>query len=90
MSNYIDVKSVKENIDFINLAITLKSVDSKNKDDMKQVCKEAGFNFNNLTSNIQIHSDIVNEINENNICKRIEGDALITNLKNVPLLNIYS
>ena len=30
MSNYIDVKSVKENIDFINLAITLKSVDSKN------------------------------------------------------------
>lgn len=86
MSNYIEIKEIKENIDFINLAITLKDVDSKNKNDMEKVCKEAGFNFNNLTSNIQIHSDIVNEINENNICNKVEGDALVTNLKNVPLL----
>lgn len=86
MNNYIDVKQIKENIDFVNLAITLKCIDSKNKNDMKLVCSDSGFNFNNLTSNIQIHSDIVNEINENNIGQKIEGDALITNLKNVPLL----
>ena len=86
MNNFINVEEIKDNIDFVNLAITLKNIDAKSKDDMKLVCKEGEFTFENLTSNIQIHSDIVNIIDKNNVGEKIEGDALITNTKNVPLL----
>lgn len=86
MNNYITVKEIKENIDFVNLAITLKNIDSKSFEDMKKVCEDGNFKIENLTSNIQIHSDIVNIVNENNIGEKIEGDALVTNLEKVPLL----
>lgn len=86
MNNYITVKEIEEKIDFVNLAITLKNIDAKSKKDILKVCEEKNFNISNLTSNIQIHSNIVNVINSNNIGEKIEGDALITNQKNVPLL----
>ncbi|WP_296645287.1 peptidoglycan editing factor PgeF [Romboutsia sp. 13368] len=86
MDKYIKVQQIDEKIDFVNLAITLSNVDSKCRDDMELVCESANFNIENLTSNIQIHSDIVNKIDENNIGIKLEGDALITNVVNVPLL----
>ncbi|MGL5347322.1 MAG: peptidoglycan editing factor PgeF [Peptostreptococcaceae bacterium] len=86
MKNFITVKEIDESIDFVNLAITLKDIDAKSRQDMLKVCEEGNFNIDNLTSNIQIHSDIVNVIDSNNIGQKIEGDALITNVKNVPLL----
>lgn len=86
MENYINVKEIVDVVDFVNLAITTKNIDAKSREDMLKVCKEGKFNINNLTSNIQIHSDIVNKIDETNINQKIDGDALITNLKNVPLL----
>ena len=86
MDNYIKVQQIDEKIDFVNLAITLSSVDSKSREDMTLVCEDANFKINNLTSNIQIHSDIVNKIDEGNIGQKLEGDALITNIPNVPLL----
>lgn len=86
MKDYIRVKEIEENINFINLAITCKNIDAKSSEDMSKVCEDADFKFENLTSNIQIHSDIVNVIDKNNINQKIDGDALITNLKNVPLL----
>ena len=86
MDNYIKVQQIDEKIDFVNLAITLSSVDSKSREDKTLVCEDANFNINNLTSNIQIHSDIVNKIDEGNIGQKLEGDALITNIPNVPLL----
>ena len=86
MKNYITVQQINENIDFVNLAITLNNVDSKSIDDMKMVCKDANFNIENLTSNIQIHSDIVNKIDEDNIGEKKDGDALITNIPNIPIL----
>ena len=86
MKNYIKIKQIDDNIDFINLVITLKNVDSKSREDMKIVCKDLGFNIEKLTSNIQIHSEIVNKIDENNIGQKKDGDALITNIPNVPLL----
>lgn len=86
MQDYIKVKEIEENIDFINLAITCKNIDAKSKDDMLKICNDGGFDFNNLTSNIQIHSDIVNKIDTNSIGQKLDGDALITNLKEVPLL----
>ena len=86
MEHYIKVNQIDENIDFINFAITLSNIDSKSREDMKVVCEDANFNLENLTSNIQIHSDIVNKIDENNIGQKKDGDALITNIPNVPLL----
>lgn len=86
MDKYIKVQQIDEKIDFVNLAITLSNVDSKCREDMEFICESANFNIENLTSNIQIHSDIVNKIDENNIGQKIEGDALITNVSNVPLL----
>lgn len=86
MKNYITVQQINENIDFVNLAITLNNVDSKSIDDMKMVCKDANFNIENLTNNIQIHSDIVNKIDEDNIGEKKDGDALITNIPNIPIL----
>ena len=66
MENYIKVNQIDENIDFINFAITLSNIDSKSREDMKIVCEDVNFNLENLTSNIQIHSDIVNKIDKNN------------------------
>lgn len=80
------IEEINDKIDFVNFAITLSNIDSKSRQDMELVCKEGNFNINNLTSNIQIHSDIVNKIDENNIEQKKEGDALITNITNVPLL----
>ena len=86
MENYINVKKVKEELDFVNLAITTKNIDSKNKEDLLNTFNNDEFNLENLTSNIQIHSEIVNLIDESNIGSKNEGDALITNVKEVPLL----
>lgn len=86
MNNYMTVEYIKDNIDFVNFAITLKNIDAKSREDIELICKEEGFNIKNLTSNLQIHSDIVNLVNEDNIGQKIEGDALITNISKVPLL----
>jgi len=86
MKNYITLQEINDKVDFVNLAITLSNVDSKSREDMEVVCKEGNFNIENLTSNIQIHSNIVNKIGENNIGQKKDGDALITNIPNVPLL----
>ena len=45
MENYIRVKQIDENIDFINFAITLSNIDSKSREDMKVVCEDANFNL---------------------------------------------
>lgn len=86
MSNFIRVEQIDKSLDFINLIVTLKGVNAKSREDMLDICKKGLFDFENLTSNIQIHSDIVNKVDEKNIGSKKEGDALITNLKNVPLL----
>ena len=86
MKNYITIQEVNDKVDFVNLSITLSNIDSKSRQDMEVVCKEGNFNIEKLTSNIQIHSDIVNKIDINNIGQKKEGDSLITNLTNTPLL----
>lgn len=86
MRDYITVERVEKEIPFVKLTITTKNVDSKNIEDLKRAFSPNDFCLNNLTSNIQIHSDIVNIVKEDSIGSKIEGDALVTNLKNVPLL----
>lgn len=102
MKDYINIKNVQdikeyvnlsgnceeldEKLNSVNLVITCKNIDAKNREDMLKVCKECDLTFENITSNSQIHSDIVNIVNKDTIGKRRDGDALITNLEKVPLL----
>jgi len=86
VKDYININYIDEIRDSFNLAVTHKRLDAKLKEDMKKVCDGCSFTFENMTSNIQIHSDIVNVVDESSICDKEEGDALVTNLKNVPLL----
>ena len=83
---FITFDEFDKKYDFFKLVVTTKEVDGKSREDIQNVCKKAGLNINNLTSNIQIHSDIVNTIDKNTISTKKEGDSLITNLKEVPLL----
>ena len=86
MKNYITVNKVEKDIDFVNLIITTKNIDAKNEEDLLNNFNKEEFNLANLTRNSQIHSSIVNKIDENNIGQKIDGDALITNVPKVPLL----
>lgn len=86
MKKYIEVEKIKKDIPFVSLAITTNEVDAKNIEDLKSAFSNNEFSLSNITSNIQIHSDIVNTITNADIRKHKEGDALITNLKNIPLL----
>lgn len=86
MKNYITVDRIENGLDFIKLAITTTNIDAKNEDDLFKTFTREEFNLINLTRNSQIHSSIVNKIDENNIGQRIDGDALITNILQVPLL----
>ena len=86
MKNYIEIERLKQELPFINFVLTTKNVDAKNIEDLKSTFSNNEFTLKNLTSNIQIHSDIVNTVDYSNIGNKDEGDALITNLENVPLL----
>lgn len=86
MEKYFSIDRVEKEAPFVNLAITTKEIDSKSIDDLSNAFTNGEFTLSNLTSNIQIHSDIVNIVGEENINSRRDGDALVTNLKNVPLL----
>lgn len=84
--NYIKFKEVEDKCKFANLGFTNINVDMACKEDRKKVCQELDMNYENLTNNKQMHSDIVNIINLEDIGKIKEGDALTTNLKKTPLL----
>ena len=86
MKNYIRFKELDERCDFVNLAFSNINIDMTSRVDRKNLCKELDMNFENLTNNKQIHSDIVNIIQKEDIGKIKEGDALVTNLKKTPLL----
>ena len=86
MENYIKVDRIEKELDFVNLVITTTNIDAKNEDDLFKTFSKDEFNLTNLTRNYQIHSSIVNKIDEKNIGQRIDGDALISNVKEVPLL----
>ncbi|MGL5757124.1 MAG: peptidoglycan editing factor PgeF [Paraclostridium sp.] len=86
MNNYIRFEDANKKCNFANLAFTNIKVDMASKEDRKNICKELKMNFENLTNNKQTHSDIVNIVSKDDIGKIKEGDALVTNLKNIPLL----
>ena len=75
----------KEGLEFVDIAITTTNIDAKNWDDVNNAFKDV-FTLKNLSKNKQIHSNIVNKVDKDNIGQIIDGDAIITNEKNVPLL----
>ena len=75
----------KEGLEFVDIAITTTNIDAKNLDDVNNAFKDV-FTLKNLSKNKQIHSNIVNKVDKDNIGQIIDGDAIITTEKNVPLL----
>lgn len=75
----------KKELDFVKIAVTTTNMDAKNLDAINRVFKDK-FTLKNLSKNKQIHSNIVNKIDGKNIGQIIDGDAIITNEKNVPLM----
>ena len=75
----------KEGLEFVDIAITTTNIDAKNLDDVNNAFIDV-FTLKNLSKNKQIHSNIVNKVDKDNIGQIIDGDAIITNEKNVPLL----
>ena len=71
--SYITIDKVKELAPFAHLAITTKEVNSKDIQDLRRVFTINNFNLDNLTSNIQIHSDIVHSVNAETIGMKREG-----------------
>lgn len=86
MTNYIRFEELDKKCDFVNLAFSNINVDMASKNDRENLCKELNMNFENLTNNKQTHSDIVNIVENEDIGKIKEGDALVTSLRKTPLL----
>ena len=64
MENYIKVDRIEKELDFVNLVITTTNIDAKNEDDLFKTFSKDEFNLTNLTRNSQIHSSIVNKIED--------------------------
>lgn len=68
------------------ILFTKRILDAKNEDDLRTVSKKYGIDFDKITYNSQIHSDIVRVVSEDEISKVKEGDSLVTSMENVALL----
>lgn len=75
----------REDLDFVKIAITTSEIDSKDRADVEKTFKDI-FTLKNLSKNQQIHSDIVNKKDKSNFSEIIDGDAIITDEKNIPLM----
>ena len=90
MEKYITFDEINKKYPFVKIAFTTSKVDMANREDRKTICEELGFNYENMTNNKQIHSGIVNIINKEDVGRIKDGDALITNLTNVPLITFVA
>lgn len=89
MKNYLEKDIEFNSGGFAKVIITNREYDAKKQEDIKVLFSDCDFNYENKTSCNQIHSDIVRIIDENNIAKVEDGDAMITNLAKIPLI-IYT
>lgn len=89
MKNYLEKDIEFNSGGFAKVIITNREYDAKKQEDIKVLFSDCDFNYENKTSCNQIHSDIVRIIDENNIAKIEDGDAMITNLAKIPLI-IYT
>ena len=48
MENYISIKKIEDELDFVKLAITTKNIDSKSKEDLINTFNKDDFNLDNL------------------------------------------
>lgn len=86
MQDIIRVNEIESKYKFVKVGVTTSSLNMRKIEDRVKLCLELGFYSENLTNNSQVHSDIVNVVKEEDVGAIKEGDALVTNLKNVPLI----
>ena len=74
--------------DNVRILFTNRTVDAKNTTDVKNLCEDYSFNYDNLMYNTQVHGANVRVIKTIDSKKNNEekADGLVTSLKNVPLL----
>ena len=74
--------------DNVRILFTNRTVDAKNSTDVKNLCEEYNFNYDNLMYNTQVHGANVRIIKAIDDRKNNgeKADGLVTSLKNVPLL----
>ncbi|WP_300278250.1 peptidoglycan editing factor PgeF [Peptacetobacter sp.] len=89
MKNCLEEKIKFEKNGFAKIIITTREFDAKNINDLKKISSIYNLNFENITNSNQIHSDIIRIITNDNVGKVENGDAMITNLANTPLI-IYT
>ncbi|WP_101773029.1 peptidoglycan editing factor PgeF [Peptostreptococcus faecalis] len=90
--NFDNAEIVEENDYFkieknnVSILFTHRSVDAKNNDDIEKICRRNDYKIENITFNKQIHSSKVRVINDISVGKIEDADALVTDLREVPLL----
>lgn len=72
--------------DELKICYTKKPINAKSEEDRKIICEAEKFNFEKLTFSNQIHSDVVRVIDDTNYGKVEDSDAMITNIRNIPML----
>ena len=74
--------------DNVRILFTNRTVDAKNTTDVKNLCEDYSFNYDNLMYNTQVHGANVRIIKAIDDRKNNgeKADGLVTSLKNVPLL----
>ena len=74
--------------DNVRILFTNRTVDAKNSTDVKNLCEEYNFNYDNLMCNTQGHGADVRVIRsiDDKESNEEKADGLVTSLKNVPLL----
>ncbi len=85
-NNIIRLNELEDKYPFLKIGMTTTNVDMKNNEDRNKICMELGFPSNSIIFNNQIHSDIINVIHEGDTNLVKDGDAIITNLFNTPIL----
>ena len=74
--------------DNVRILFTNRTVDAKNSTDVKNLCEEYNFNYDNLMYNTQVHGADVRVIRsiDDKESNEEKADGLVTSLKNTPLL----
>lgn len=74
--------------DDVKVLFTKRNVDAKSREDVKKICEEYDFNYNNLAFNTQVHGAKVRIIKskEELANNGSDADGLVTSLEKTPLL----
>ena len=70
----------------IRIFFSDSDVDMKNPRDIRRFCSECGINEKRLTYLNQVHGTKIVKIGENNVKSVCEGDAIVTDIEDTPIM----